>query len=179
LSLKSKSGNKPRITWRGQRPQPNPKHEIRNPKQIPITKTQNSKRAATPCQQSVYDSRPSKSTIKSKKLNYCITKITKSYDADYADGRCFFSHPHCFALRNKSWGLRGFFWPPPCLLLAGAGRAQRFFRHGFTQIHTVFHCRERKGHREAVSFVFLVRVLLKASFDRMPHLRPPVLSPVL
>jgi hypothetical protein len=33
--------------WRGLWPQPNPKHEIRNPKQIRITKTQNSKQTIT------------------------------------------------------------------------------------------------------------------------------------
>jgi hypothetical protein len=38
-----------------------------------------------------------------------------------------------------------------------------------------FSQRGHREHREAVRFVFLMSVLLKASFDRTQHLRPQIL----
>jgi len=61
------------FTWRGLWPQPNPKHEIRNPKQIRITKTQNSKQTITSYFDGGYGSRIPISRIKNNKLKHCIT----------------------------------------------------------------------------------------------------------
>jgi hypothetical protein len=62
-----------KAAWRNQWPQPNPKHEILNPKQILITKTQISKQTAIYYQQSVYDNLL-KTSIENKKLKDSGTK---------------------------------------------------------------------------------------------------------
>jgi hypothetical protein len=70
------------FTWRGLWPQPNPKHHpperrrtrIRNPKQIRITETQNSKQTITSYFDGGYGRRIPISNRKNKKSKDCITK---------------------------------------------------------------------------------------------------------
>jgi hypothetical protein len=61
------------LTWRGLWPQPNPKHEIRNPKQIQITETQNSKQTITSYFDGGYGNRIPISSRKNKNLTDCST----------------------------------------------------------------------------------------------------------
>ena len=73
---------KPQRAWRGPWPQPNPKHypsaslrtRIRNPKQIRITETQNSKQTITSYFDGGYGSRIPISRTKNNKLKDCSTE---------------------------------------------------------------------------------------------------------
>jgi hypothetical protein len=78
-----------RAAWRGQWPQPNSKHEILNPKQISITKTQISKQTAIYYHHSVYENLLLKTSIKNKKLKDSGTKeLTRGGGGDsFVSGR--------------------------------------------------------------------------------------------